>query len=109
MGIGRIGSANVAALSGLRARGVAMQVSAENVANVSNDNYTPKRANYRSSGPGVTVSISAEGMARSKGGQGVELAREAVDQKMTKAGYQANIAAIKTQDEMTEAALELLS
>jgi flagellar hook protein FlgE len=104
-----LGSANFAAISGLRARGTALQVGANNVANVSTPDHTPQRANFRSAQPGVKVSISDAGRALSKGGQGVDLAREMVDQNVNQNGFKANLAAIRTQDEMAEAALDLLS
>jgi flagellar hook protein FlgE len=103
------GASNVAAVSGLRARGAALQVGANNVANVNNPDHTPQRANFRSAEPGVKVSISDAGRALSKGGQGVDLAREMVDQNVNKNGFKANLAAIRTQDEMTETVLDLLS
>lgn len=98
------------ALSGLTAQKQRLAVTASNVANVSTEGYKPLEARLSSQtiagegGAGVTASVGEKA-----GSDSVDLSEEAVNLIVTKAAFKANLAVIKTQDEMTSALLDVLA
>ena len=100
-------------LSALRAFGVKMGVSANNVANVNTDEFKKSRAILQE-GPGSRVQVDIERIDSpghpiievddmqiiERESSNVDLAEEIPGTILTQRGYEANLTTIKTQDEM---------
>ncbi|MCP4691775.1 MAG: flagellar biosynthesis protein FlgC [Desulfobacterales bacterium] len=109
-------------LSALKAFDRKMGVSADNVANVNTPGYQSKKATL-SEGPGGGVETKISRPTRpeasatetsaipgeEKRPSDVSLDREIPDMMVTKRGYQANLKALKAQDEMLGNALDILA
>lgn len=96
------------ALSGLTAQKQRLSATANNVANALTEDYTPLETNLSSqSKAGQGAGVRAE-VVESTTQDSVDLSKEAVDLLMTKAAFKANVAVIKTQDEMTDELLNTL-
>ncbi len=114
MAISGIGSAT--ALSGLRAINTSNDATANNVANINTPDYTAPKKTFEDKNPGVEVHLSNHAQeisatesvhASTSGGNNVSLVQETVQQINNIAGYKANAAVIKADDEMTEALLDI--
>ncbi|WP_331775871.1 flagellar basal body rod C-terminal domain-containing protein [Sulfurospirillum sp. 1612] len=73
-----------------------------NIANVNTQDYKAIETTLKNSADSVTAHAS-------NGDNGVDLAKEITDQIVIKNGFQANVSAIKTQDEMIGSVLDLLA
>ena len=89
------GIGNVAG-SALQAFSASHQVTANNVANINTDESKASRTTFQESGSG---GVSAAASATK---DTVEISREAVDLMSNTAGFKANIAVMKTADDMTK-------
>jgi flagellar basal-body rod protein FlgC len=98
-----------ASLSGLQAAGQSIALSANNVANLNTPGFRAgslvQESLPQGGVRGAAVSQSQAGAA--PGGSNVDLATEAVNLDVQGAGYQANLTAIRTQDKMLGAVLDL--
>lgn len=94
------------ALSGLTAQKQRLGATANNVANALTEGYTPLEANLHSQGNngGVAATVSEKA-----GSDSVDLTEEAVNLITTKAAFKANLAVIKTQDDMIGALLDTIA
>ncbi len=107
------------AASGINAAFKKQSVSAHNVANINTDGFKSSVASAQDiehGGVKVTISQSTEPGAIYDNGYGtvaeysnVNYAREAVDQKSAKIQFAANLAALKTNEEMTESLIDILA
>ena len=89
-------SINSIAGSAVQAFAASQQVTANNVANVNTDDFRASRAEFRENGPGgVGVAVTA---TRDR----VEISREAVNLMSNGQGFKANLAVLKTADDMTK-------
>jgi flagellar basal-body rod protein FlgC len=104
------------AQSGLEAASRRLEVSASNVANALRPGFVPSRvASSEVAGGGVTSSVvqgvDAAAEARADrallASSGTDLASEIVAQSQAARLYQANLATLKTADELFQAALKL--
>ncbi len=109
-------------LSALKAFDRKMGVSADNVANINTPGYEAKKATL-SEGPGGGVETKISRPARSEASatqtaalpgeearpSNVSLDEELPEMMVTKRGYQANLKALKAQDEMLGNALDILA
>jgi flagellar basal-body rod protein FlgC len=108
-------------LTALKAFGTKMEVTAKNIANVNSEEYKKSRATIKE-GPNSGVQADVEHIntsgpsigtvdgdqATRKGPSNVDLTEEMSEMIITKHGYSANLQAVKTQDEMLGAALDIL-
>ena len=108
-------------LAALKAFGTKMETTAKNIANVNSEEYKKNRATLKE-GPNSGVQADVErintpvpSIATVEGDQitkkelsNVDLAEEISDMIITKHGYSANLQAVKTQDEMLGATLDIL-
>ena len=110
------GVSSSTALSGLRAISTSHSATADNVANVNTPGYAVTERIFENKNPGVEVHLSKEAKeitpaesveASAFGGNNVSLVQEAVHQIKGVAGYKANAAVIKADDEMPEALLDI--
>jgi len=104
------------AQSGLDAAARRVDVSANNVANALTDGFVPSRVSSADlAGGGVTTSVAKalDPVAEARADQAMlapsrtDLVTEIVAQSEAARLYQANLASLKTADELFEAALEL--
>lgn len=92
-----IRSALDSAASGLTAASTAVEVSATNVANTLTEDYTPLKASMSDAdGGGVRVTVSRD----AREGRGTDLIEETVGQIRAVRVYEANLASLKTSDEV---------
>jgi len=100
------------ALSGIRASLRRHEVSAHNVANLNTPGFRSARVEQAEGRFGGTdiVSISPEARALSGGGEpsDVDLAAEIANQILALRSLQANVAVLRTSDEMSEDLLDAL-
>ena len=89
------GIGNVAG-SALQAFSTSQQVTAHNVANINTDEFKASRTTFQENGGG---GVSATASATK---DTVEISREAVDLMSNTAGFKANIAVMKSADDMTK-------
>ncbi len=107
------------AVSGINAAFKKQSVSAHNVANLNTDGYKSSVASAQEGEHGgvkVTISKSTEPGAVYDNGYGkvaeysnVNYAREAVDQVNAKTQFAANLAVLKTSEEMTESLIDIIA
>jgi flagellar hook protein FlgE len=105
MQIGRVASI---AISGLRAETARLATSAQNVANINTDGYQPERVvSHERAGGGVSTQVvptyDASGRASALAEPGpsqTDLAEERVAQLNSVHAYQAQLAVLRTADEM---------
>jgi len=104
---------NVSALSAL---GVAQQVSANNIANVSTDGFKSSSVAFESGpeGEGVRVadirrSTSAGPFIDGAEGSNTDIARETVDMISTGHAFSANVASVRASEEMTGHLLDMIA
>ena len=94
---------SVSAISGsaLEAYGIRQAVTANNLANINTDDFKASRTvlqEQKSGGVSATVV---------KGNDTVDISKEAVDMMTTQTGYKANLATLRTKDEMTKELFKL--
>lgn len=96
-------------LSALQSYQVALNVTANNIANGNTNGYVPMRADFHATSPGgvyATISTDASAASAASNGSGNEspsgtdLTSEAVNLLDYKNGYLANAKVIKTQDDL---------
>jgi len=97
------------ALSGLRAAGQVMRNSAHQVANVSTDGFEAGSTTLSDAAPGVRAQEQPGGRVQAKKNQhsDVSLAHETVAQITAQTMYSANLASIKTEDEVLGTVIDL--
>ena len=104
------------AQSGLEAASTRVNVSAHNVANALTDGFVPSQVTAaEQAGGGVTTAVSraSDPLAEARADQALlapsrtDLVTEVVAQQAATRLYQANVASLKTADELFEAALKL--
>lgn len=97
------------ASAGMRVHTAGIRTAAHNIANVSTDGFTPRRAVYATGPDGVGVDLQTirkvgpgleEPPSASPRPSGVELAEEIPHMISSERGFQANAAAIRSADEM---------
>jgi flagellar hook protein FlgE len=102
-------SAIGSALSGIQAASSRLEIAAGNIANL----YTPgfqARIPVQSSGPtGVEVSISTSSAPANPAASNVDLPTQIVELITAQRTVEANIAAIRTQDDVTRSLLDVLA
>ncbi len=92
-----------AANSSMQAYQQALDVSAQNVANVNNPKYEPQRPVFQEEqGGGASVQVQKTGESQ------VSLSEEAVRLSTVNRGFQATLKTVRTQDEMTGAILNMV-
>jgi flagellar hook protein FlgE len=89
-------------LSGLKAAAKVLNNSAHNVANINTPGFEPGRTLLEDAQPGVKARVETGGVAadNSAAFSSVDLAQETVTQIGASAMYSANLASIKTEDEL---------
>ena len=109
------------ALSGIKACGTKIGVTANNVANLNTDGFKKSRAVLKEGHPsGVTVSIkkidtpgailpAQDGSGETRETSNVDLAEEVGNLITTRTAFSANIKTLKTWDEMTESLIDLFA
>jgi flagellar basal-body rod protein FlgC len=114
-------NATNSALSGIKAFGTKIGVTANNVANVNTDGFKKSRAVLEEGHPsGVTVSIeeidtpgailpAQDGSGETRETSNVALEEEVVNLITTRTAFSANIETLKTWDEMTESLIDLFA
>ncbi|MFH1153902.1 MAG: flagellar basal body rod C-terminal domain-containing protein [Pseudomonadota bacterium] len=102
------------AVSAMRAFGTAMSSTANNIANAQSQGYKKTMAVIEQAGndQGVTVSISrdaSQGYVDDQGNElsNVDIAREITSTIATEAGFKANVASVRTMDEMVGSLLDI--
>ncbi len=108
-------------ISALRAHGVKMAVTANNIANVETEEFKKSRATLkedsnggvevdieRIDSPGPLVTKEINGQMVEKELSNVDLAEEIPQTIPTQRGYEANLTTIKTRDEMLGTVLDIL-
>ena len=108
-------------VAALKAHGTKMQVTSKNIANINTEQFKKGRATLtqgsggmvqarvdRIDTPGHTVLQADEGSVKEKELSNVELTEEISNIIVTQNGYGANLKAIKTQDEMLGAAIDIV-
>jgi flagellar hook protein FlgE len=96
MGLSALG----AGLSGLNANQQALAVEAHNVANLSTENFQPQEASFQETSPaGSGVTLSAEGLNRSRAEAGTDFATSMTNSLMYKAGFEMSLKVIQAADE----------
>lgn len=115
-----IGSLGIS-MAGLKAQGTKMQVTSRNIANINTEQFKKGRATLtQGSGgmvqarvdqidtPGHTVLQVDGGSITEKELSNVDLTEEISNMIVTQNGYEANLKAIKAQDEMLGAAIDIV-
>lgn len=109
------------ALSGIKALGTKIGVTANNMANMNTDGFKKSRAVLEQGHPsGVTVSIeeidtpgailpAQDGSGATRETSNVDLEEEMVNLITTPTAFSANIKTLKTWDEMTERLIDLFA
>lgn len=87
-------------LSSINAHAQGMDTSASNVANINTENYKSRSTALSGSESGVKASSSQQSSS-------TELTKELSDQIVIEKGIQANVDAIKTQDQMIGSLLDI--
>ena len=112
---------NGTTLSALRAFGLKFQVTANNIANVNTDGFKKSRADLKDNQPaGVEAVITRidtpgflrpaeDGSPEMRESSNVELEEELVGLILTKRDYQANIKALKLEEETIGTVLDLVA
>jgi flagellar basal-body rod protein FlgC len=99
------------AVSGLRAAETRLANSANNVANLQSENFTPQRVLQTSTEPGTRADLIDVDPARIATAEGdtpnVNLEGEIVDQQIATYNFKANLQVLKAADEMTEDLLNI--
>lgn len=96
------GIGNVAG-SALQAFSTSQQVTAHNVANINTDEFEASRTTFQENGGGgVSATVSATKDT-------VEISREAVDLMSNTAGFKANIAVMKSTDDMIKELFSIMA
>ena len=97
------------AASGLRAASTQLEASAHNVANVSTDGFRPVRTvttAQREGGVSARIAPAEDpalaALGRVEGGSGTDLAEETVQRMLAQRAFLANLAVLRTVDEMAE-------
>jgi flagellar hook protein FlgE len=94
-------------VSSLQAHQSALNTTAHNVANVNSDGYIPSDTNIvEASNTSVTTSTASatdNGSANSQ----TDLTKELTDQIVYERGFEANVSAIQTQDQLTGTLLDI--
>jgi flagellar hook protein FlgE len=92
-------SALSAGLSGMIANQQALDIEANNVANMNTANFQPQQAAFKESGPngGVTLSAQGRGMAAAEGG--TDLAASLTSSMLYKVGFELSAKVIQAADE----------
>ena len=105
----------------LKAFGTKMRVTANNIANVNSEDFKKSRAELKAGPdgnvqvdinsidtPGHPIITEEEGQATEKELSNVDLSEEFSEMILTKHGYEANLKAVKAQDDMLGAVLDIL-
>ena len=106
-----LSSALNVARSGLAAEALRVQTAASNIANASSTDYVPKRVEQTSDGQTGTVKAVARPVANvspAAAGPSVDLLRNVTTLAEAETAYMANLAVIKTVDEMTDSLLDII-
>jgi flagellar hook protein FlgE len=74
---------------------------ANNVANINSDNYSPSSTTLQSGEGNQPVAVSA------KGGDSVQLSKEATDMIASQDGFSAQVAALKVDEQMMGTLLDI--
>jgi flagellar basal body rod protein FlgC len=90
------------ARSGLNVAGHRLAASANNTANVSTEGYHEVEASGVEEPGGVRVHV------RSRSRPGVDLVKNAVDRRLAATTYRANLAVVKTADDMVGETMDLI-
>jgi flagellar hook protein FlgE len=96
-------AANGIAQSGIEAYSTKMEVTANNIANVNSENFKASQVTMRENpngGVDARVSQTADK---------VDISREAVEMLSTTAGFKANLKVLKTNSEMSQSLLDIIS
>jgi flagellar hook protein FlgE len=96
-------NASSIAQSGIEAYAAKMDVTANNIANVSSENFKPSKvtmAERRNGGVDATVTKAADQ---------VDISNEAVQMLTTVNSFKANLQALKTDNQMTKSLLDIIS
>ena len=94
-------------VSSLQAHQSALNTTANNVANANSDGFIPSSTNIvESSNSSVTTATSQASDTVSAQSQ-TDLAKELTDEIVLGRGFEANIASIKTQDQLTGSLLDI--
>ncbi len=101
------------AVSGLQAAEKRLANSANNVANVQSENFTPQRITQTSTNPGVRSDVIDVDPARIPTPEGdapnVDLASEVIEQQLSTYDFKANLKVLETADEMAEDILDMMA
>jgi flagellar basal-body rod protein FlgC len=91
-------SALGAGLSGMIANQQALDIEANNIANMNTSNFQPQQAAFKESGPngGVTLSAEGRGMATA---EGTDLAASLTSSMMYEAGFKLSAKVVQAADE----------
>ena len=96
MGLSALG----AGLSGLNANQQALAVEAHNVANLNTENFQAREASFQEADPaGSGVTLSTEGLSRSRAEGGTDFATSMSNSLMYKAGFEMSLKVIQAADE----------
>ncbi|MFA7403638.1 MAG: flagellar basal body protein [Pelobacteraceae bacterium] len=87
--------------SALQAFGTSQQVTANNVANLNTDNFKASRVTFQEQGNGGVTATAASTT------DSVDISREAVNLLTNVQGFKANLAVLKTADEMSKQLLSI--
>ena len=94
-------------VSAIEAFQTGLNVNANNVANVNTDGFVPKETTFsENSGGGVSANISTAQDSGSTLSQ-TDISEEIAEQIVLSRGVEANVASIKTQDQLTGALLDI--
>ena len=95
-------SALSAGLSGLQANRQALDIQANNVANVNTQNFRPQQASFQESvpaGSGVTLSAAGRGLAAADGSSGTDLASSITNSLVYEAGFKLSAKVVQAADQ----------
>lgn len=100
-------------VNALNAISVSQQVTANNIANVNTEGFSPSRAELETTaegrGPQVAQITEAPPPPPLPEQSGVDLGRESVNLIRNQRAYEANAAAIRTADEMSGTVLDIVT
>jgi len=97
-----IGNINNSALSALNAFGTALNVTANNIANMNTAGFKPTSTNMSDdANGGVKVTLTQSQDA------GVDVAKEMTDMMIEKFGVQANVKSLQTEDQILKSLIDI--
>ena len=93
-------------VSSIQAQQSAINTSANNIANVNSDGFVPSQTTLSETDGGVSASTTQASDNGSTLSQ-TDISKELTDQIVLSRGIEANVASIKTQDQLTGALLDI--